>query len=490
MASRRHSNTNIKDGRTKNYNARRVDDCTSTLPERSTRSTMLSKTLFTSQSVNISMFNRNCIVIIPILCCIAGLNIRNLCSLRQISLTYIRRIRSPTAATSLRKANVIPSNTCLTTDECDDARQQLGLTEFEIGNFSEYGCFRRGLVAYWGQPSTSLHVKQMHAPLDDENSSRIHCNHKRPQNSSLWPGVAWLMSFPNSGTSYTGALVRSSSSTATATNYGSDNTVNQRSKTLFDWSPVGPFMTDPVNGKLDLPKNGTYVLTKTHCGGYCFGCPPKHFVQTQAQFRDDCLTSDFLDVFGGKQKAMYDASIVDKAVHLVRDPFDNVVSRFHLKRNQKQSNATWLAVYPNSIEGFRIFCAYVNTRLHAAEEKVPVVGEKSNVNVLVKYREKIPCYSDFVRYVLWHNLAIETIDELGIEHMTLYYENYGSNHRETTAKLFQFLGLTLESEGEQFRGTERYYRGYFTSDEIEAVQEMVKDIASKETWNLLSHYFD
>jgi hypothetical protein len=488
--SSRLSNAYIKDGRTKNYNARRVHDYSSTLPERSTtkpRRTMLFKTLFTSSSINISGFNRNWIVIIPLLC-ITGLNVRNLCSLRLISRNYVRRIRSPTAATSLRKASVIPSNTCLTADECNDARQQLGLTEFEIGNFSKYGCFRRGSVAFWGQPSISLHVEQMIAPLDDDNS-RIHCSHKRPQNSSPWPGVAWLMSFPNSGTSYTGALIRSSSLTATATNYGSANLLNQTSQMLFDWSPVGPFMTDPKSA-FNLPKNGTYILTKTHCGGYCFGCPPKHYVQTQAEFRDDCLTSDFLDVFGGKQKTMYDASIVDKAVHLVRDPFDNVVSRFHLKRNQKQGNATWLAVYPNSIEGFRNFCAYVNTRLHTAEEKVPVVGEKSNINVLVKYREQIPCYSDFVRYVLWHNHAIETIDELGIEQMTLYYENYGINHRETTAKLFQFLGLTHESEGDHFRGSERYYRGYFTSDEIEAVEELVKDIASKETWNLLNHYFD
>lgn len=453
----------------------------------------LSKTSITSSSINISRINRNWVVIIPLIC-IAGLNIRNLLSLQQISLNYMRRMTSPTAALLKRKGDVIPLNTCLTIVECDDARQRLGITEFEIGNSSEYGCFHEGSVAYWGQPSTSFHMKEMSAPLNnDENSSRIRCSHKRPQNSSLGPGVALLMSFPNSGTSYTGALVRSSSSTATASNYGSANTVNQRSKTLFDWSPAGPFLTDPkssFNDKIDIPKNGTYVLTKTHCGGYCFGCHPKQYIQTQAEFRDDCLTSDFLDAFGGKQKAMYDASIVDKALHLVRDPFDNIVSRFHLKRNQKKDNSTWLAAYPNSPDGFNKFCAHVNTRLHEAEEKVPVVGAKSNTNVLVKYREKIPCYSDFVRYVLWHNHAWETIDELGVEQMTLHYENYGSNHKETTSNLFQFLGLTIEGEGVEFHGSERYYRGYFTNDEIEAVQELVSDIASKETWNLLSLYFD
>jgi hypothetical protein len=416
-------------------------------------------------------------------------------SFQHISFNYLRKITAPTTASMRKEDFIVPSNTCLTQDDCNAARQQIGLTEFEIGNFSEHGCFRRGAVVYWGQPSTSLHFKDIHAPLDNINSNRIQCDHRRPRSSvSPW-GVAWLMSFPNSGTSYTGELIRSTTATVTATNYGSENTVNETSVPLFDWSPVGPFLTDPkelLNGKLNLPKNGTYVLTKTHCGGYCFGCSPKQYVQTQAEFRNDCLTSDFLDAVGGKQKAMYDATIVDKAVHLVRDPFDNIVSRFHLKRNQrqKQGNATWLNSYPNTVAGFRDFCAFINTRLHMEEEMVAVLGKESKENVLVKYRMKIPCYSDFVRYVLWHNHAIETIAELKIESMVLHYEDYCNNHRETAEKLIQFVGLTAENKSSVFHGDERYYRGYFTRDEIQAVKELVRDIAIKENWLLLSHYFD
>lgn len=485
-ASRRHGISginNITNGRSKSCIERRA----------TTRNTM--KTSFPSPSVNIRKFESKWIIILPILC-IAFINITNIHSVRTISANYVRRITLPTepsAAESLRKSDIIPSNTCLTIDECDDARLQIRLERFESENVTEYGCFRRGDVAYWGQPSTSLHVKEMYTPLVDASSSRIQCYHKRPQNTSSWPGVAWLMSFPNSGTSYTGALVRTSSSTVTATNYGSANTFKQRSKPLFHWSTVGPFMTDPkasFNGKLDVPKNGTFVLTKTHCGGYCFGCHPRKYVRPQTEFRNDCLTGDFLDEFGGKQKTMYDASIVNRAVHLVRDPFDNVVSRFHLKRNQKQGNATWLAAHPNSIEGFRNFCAYVNTRHHTAEEKFPVIGGKSNVNVFVKFREIIPCYSDFVRYGLWHNHAIETIDELGLDHLTVHYENYASNHKQTTLELFNFLGLESESEGDEFHGSERYYRNYFTGAEIEAVKELLNDISSNENWNILRRYFD
>ena len=448
---------------------------------------------FISSSTHISGFyHRNWIVVIPLLCIIV-LNTRNLI-LRKITVNYEHRIKKASVYTS--KVDVIPSDTCLTADECNHARQQIGIKYFESGSLPEYGCIRKGLFAYWGQhqPSTSSHMREMYAPLHDEKSSRIHCNHTRPRDASQWPGVAWLLSFPNSGTSFTGALVRSSSSTVTATNYGSANTFKQQSKALFQWSPVGPFITDPkseINGKLEIPKNGTYVLTKTHCSGFCFGCHPKQYVQTQAHFRDGCRTGDFVDEFGRKQKAEYDISIVNKAVHLVRDPFDNIVSRYHLKRNQKADNVTWSEEHPNSIFGFRKFCTYVNSKLNRAEEKNPVIGKNSSAtNVLVSYRARIPCYSDFVRYFLWHNHAIETIDELGVEHMTLYYESYARNYEGTKADLFQFLGLTIKNGGDDFRGSERYYRDYFTKEEIAAVQELAKDIASKKNWNLLRHYFD
>jgi hypothetical protein len=130
----------------------------------------------------------------------------------------------------------------MTKNECDDARRQLGLIGLELGNSSQYGCFSSGEVAYWGEPKSSLHIKEMSSPLDN-NMGRIYCNHKRTKSDAL--GVAWLMSFPNSGTSYTGALVRNTTSTVTATNYGTANTMNKKSTPLFNFSTNGPFLTDP-----------------------------------------------------------------------------------------------------------------------------------------------------------------------------------------------------------------------------------------------------
>ena len=100
-------------------------------------------------------------------------------------------------------------------------------------------------------------------PLVDSSSSSGHL-----------PDIAWLMSFPNSGTSYTMRLVQAVSNTTAATNYAEECKQDSEGRvaTLFD-SPSGPYLRQQVlHGGMSLPKR--YVLTKTHCGGRCVHCIP------------------------------------------------------------------------------------------------------------------------------------------------------------------------------------------------------------------------
>ena len=313
-------------------------------------------------------------------------------------------------------------------------------------------------------------------------------NYTRPIDANPWPKVAWLMSFPNSGTSYTGELVRRATRTASATNYGSSNVDGDgKSVPLYDWSPIGPFITDPerlLSGKLIIPDTeNSYILTKTHCGGTCFGCPPKLFLRTPEEFQDDCLQGDYKNTTFPKQKAIYDPSIVSRAVHLIRDPFDNIVSRFHLKRNQMQSRGDkdWLAEYPNTREGFRKFCSYVNTQNNAQEDRFS--------NVFSRFRDTIPCYSDFIRYVLWHNNAVKTTRNLDIKAKVLFYEDYETDQVETTDKLLHFLGLNRSHSMEPFKGG-KSYRDHFEADEIEEVRYLIEQVADEKTREFLERYFE
>lgn len=76
--------------------------------------------------------------------------------------------------------------------------------------------------------------------------------------------IAFLMSFPNSGTSYTSLLVRTVTGHNTATNYGAEGPGDDgTSVPVFDHSPEGPFWLSPTSMNLTKP-NGGYLLTKTH----------------------------------------------------------------------------------------------------------------------------------------------------------------------------------------------------------------------------------
>lgn len=131
-------------------------------------------------------------------------------------------------------------------------------------------------------------------------------------------GVVWLMSFPNSGTSYTIDAVRELTGTTTGTNYGLEGVVKDQEST-----PAFPDMEDAKNGpflhiipgrEINTPK---LLLTKTHCSGYCSSCmKPEMFIETPRSFMRGCLqgqrgvidedskvTSEVVSYLGSGQKS-------------------------------------------------------------------------------------------------------------------------------------------------------------------------------------------
>jgi hypothetical protein len=167
----------------------------------------------------------------------------------------------------------------------------------------------------------------------------------KSQQSQNKPKVVWLMSYPNSGTSYTMSMTARASTKATATNYGREVTnAGEISTPLYDnddeqpWG--GPFWNP--NGDRPLPKD--YILTKTHCGGRCIPCGPDEYVTDEKEFLRECTRgaglaslkdkqrhdtsalSNFMD--DGYQWVHYDPSIVKKAIHLIRSPFGKFCTVF------------------------------------------------------------------------------------------------------------------------------------------------------------------
>lgn len=133
------------------------------------------------------------------------------------------------------------------------------------------------------------------------------------------------------------------------------------SEAVFKDSPGGPFWTTPMDFE-SRPKRG-YLLTKTHCGSRCDVCGPVGYIENHQIFSRRCVEGYHItkDAKSGERSEVmdrYSEDLVAGAVHLIRDPFDNIISRFHLTLNRlKRRNETEkLAKYPRSKEGFRALC--------------------------------------------------------------------------------------------------------------------------------------
>ena len=168
-------------------------------------------------------------------------------------------------------------------------------------------------------------------------SGHLH-NFVTAEDKGSFPMVAWLMSFPNSGTSYTLHLLREVTNTTTATNYGLEGDIkDEPSVPVHEGNENGPFLELIRTIKTKIPPR--YILTKTHCTGFCADCDPTSFIETPRSFQMGCL-SGRKGIQGKNGKGMrtvpvrYEADFVKKTVHLIRSPLDNIVARFHLEHKR------------------------------------------------------------------------------------------------------------------------------------------------------------
>jgi len=263
----------------------------------------------------------------------------------------------------------------------------------------------------------------------------------------------------------------------TATNYRSEAAKSQtrlggdRDVEVYRNSPQGPFWLSNSN---ERPQSG-YLLTKTHCGGGSSSIN----IKVAAAFSERCASDN-----GGENKEKtYSNNLVARAVHLIRDPFDNIVSRFHLQQKKmiKKNQTEKVEMYPLSKEGFRKFCNSRNeTKFRTEEASKFYHGISHQV-------KNVPCYEDFGHYIQWHNLAFATTKELGLPTMIIHYENYTDNFNQTKDSLLEFLGSTGINEPSPFV-TGKSYREYYTDKEIQAVDDMFSKLALDKTLEHTKHY--
>jgi len=308
------------------------------------------------------------------------------------------------------------------------------------------------------------------------------------------------MSYPNSGTSFTMEMTQRNSKTTAATNYhqepidlGFEQQSLYPTKNL-EGDPLPPYI---LHTDGHLPSK--YILTKTHCEGYCYGCLTRRWYQLDLDaFYDGCRSNDreadvpnhlklennsttnFNLQNNAKQK-YHSTEIVKKMIEVYRDPIDNAVSNFNLQHNDDMTSEE-KKLYPKNRGGFRRFCNEKDAK-YMNKNKQKFSTEDWNI-----FRE-IPCANSFYRYLQWHSNAIKLSRRMDLPVLRLFYEDYATDIHEVRRKLFDFLELKVVMDDAVFH-TGKTYRDYYTKEEHVLIADMIKHFADKKLQTILGRYFD
>ena len=296
-----------------------------------------------------------------------------------------------------------------------------------------------------------------------------------------WPKIAWLMSYPASGTTFTLDVVKKVSNRTVAFNHGHHYT--KYSRQVHHTYTSGPFL-DTKNTSLLIPDK--YVLTKTHCHH------SQKLASSKYMFLKDCLggvrfypiddKSKTPDSAGCKdnwceEEVTYDIKMVKKIVHNIRNPFNNVIARFNNPQKRNATHMNWLHEHHNEYrDAFHTWCEEKDSKL--TENDLAYYGKDFPANV--------PCTSEFFRYFQWHNYAFELTAELEIPTLVLHYENYEDIDNAVNG-LIDFLEVDPVASPLPF--SPHSYSFMYSNDDRKAIADWAKELSSKETWKHLETYF-
>ena len=308
-----------------------------------------------------------------------------------------------------------------------------------------------------------------------------------PQDKFPWR-VVWLMSFPNSGTTYTLKFVQSATNTTTATNYGAVEQDCCNTTIPVDPSYTdGPYWRHPFN---PTPNGTNLILTKTHCGADDPDVMAvDHDIEGHCRLSYKRVNGNSPVIFGHHSR-----ELVAKAVHLIRNPFDNIVARMHYRQHvlwhsSEVSTQALGRTFNSTYTGFQSFCRWVDQ--HTVEQKKPQWNEQfPDVETWMHMLHPVPCFSEFVRWLRWHEQIVEMLDNVvTVPVLNLYYENYATDFPSTTAQLLDFLELKQSHNPVTFQ-VGKTYPEFYDPEQVVAIRKLIQTLATPKVWGMIRHYFD
>ncbi|KAI2501314.1 sulfotransferase domain-containing protein [Fragilaria crotonensis] len=359
-------------------------------------------------------------------------------------------------------------------------------------------------VAYWATKSSSSSSYESHELAaiirgDREQLSHGMISHTKSAKLAYWlkeglpdeytPKILWLMAWPESGEDYILETIQRVSNRSTATNYGEVVTLPEFfSIPIYPLHSEGPYW-EGLAGQFEnkirrLPDR--HVLTMTHCSSKCFlDCPPKeYYAESKSSFSKKCGTTTARVAPNAKMTTFqYPLDRVSKAIHVIRNPFHNVIQRFLKEREIRKDDVGFLEEYPDlPKKGFQKWCAFMDDKYEKEDAKV-------YSKTLLKLAKKALCHAEFYKYVQWHNNAFETTKHM--KHTTVvYYEDfYTDTFEETIDKIVGMLELDRVDAPYPFSPPHDYSR-FYSLESRKSIRNFVKALASDETWKHLKHFFE
>jgi hypothetical protein len=190
------------------------------------------------------------------------------------------------------------------------------------------------------------------------------------------------------------------------------------------------------------------------------------------------------NVDGKSTAATYSKNVPQKAIHIIRNPFDNLVGRQHLAMKKRLRQGSAEDIFPSSREGMQSWCEFLDAKPSQRE----IDSNVMDAAMMKRYKD-LPCLSEWYRYIQWHNLAIQVTRRLQLPVHFMYYEDYSNNYAATVEDLFHFLELSIVQEPLDFIGG-KTYGTFFNGKDAELAARMVRELATPDAWLLLRHYFE
>lgn len=229
-----------------------------------------------------------------------------------------------------------------------------------------------------------------------------------------------------------------------------------------------------------------YILTLTHCGGLCmYPCTLNQYIKTEEVFEEDCrlVMKDATPInLENVEENITPRTKIGKLVHLIRDPFSNVVSRFH-------AYADFNSEYTNDETGFQKYCSDMDSNQELSEMEASTNLISDEIKLLLK---NVPCHAEFYRYIAWHNHVAELSWNWDYPTLNVFYEDLDSpqSRSQQAVALANFLETPIVDTNKGPEGlVVANYRNYFTQAHQAAIETLTRTMAFTKTMALLERYF-